>query len=122
MNFSPIFEVLSIKPNNMHFEESKFKVKRKIQKLSNPYFLFCQERRPQLHSIYPQASSREVTQMLGVEWRNMREEQKAKYKDQYIHNMETRQNLVDDDPKKSILIKFPLGNNQFISIPAFVND
>lgn len=118
MNFSPLFEVLSIEP---HINKEKTKNKSaKSQKQANPYFLFCQERRTQLHAQFPNISSREVTQMLAQEWKSLTNIEKQKYSDQYHKNIEKAQ--VEKEKKHQIFLQIPMGNNKFMTIPAYVND
>lgn len=118
MNFSPIFEVLSIEPP-LKKDKTQHKGS-KTQKQANPYFLFCQEKRTQLHAQFPNIPSREVTKMLSQEWKTLSNNEKQKYSDQYHKNIEKAQ--IEKEKKHQIFLQIPLGNDQFMTIPAFVND
>ncbi|KAK8866320.1 non-histone protein [Tritrichomonas musculus] len=118
MDFSPNFEVLSIEPH--YYKDKPQRKSPKTQKQPNPYFLFCQEKRTQLHTQFPNVSSREITQMLAQEWKSLSTIEKQKYSDQYHKNMEKAQ--VDKEKKHQIFLQIPVGNNQFMTIPAFVNE
>ncbi|GLC63308.1 hypothetical protein PLESTF_000022500 [Pleodorina starrii] len=45
----------------------------------NPYIRFCQQRRPALRAAHPGASLGEMSRLLGAEWGELSEQQKAAY-------------------------------------------
>jgi hypothetical protein len=69
-------------------------------KLPNQYFLFCRQRRTTLQAEHPGLSSREVTRILAEEWKQLLEEEKAAFSNQYQENLikareENARNMAD---------------------------
>ena len=80
LSLSGTMSVFSITP----VDEDKPKPKRsRNAKKLNPYFIFCKERRSELHSKHPSTPSREITKLLAEEWKNMNESEKKKYVDKH---------------------------------------
>lgn len=62
---------------------AKKTAKDKAKKKPNPYFLFCQKRRTELHAQNPDIPSREITKQLAQEWKSLSDLEKNKYVQAY---------------------------------------
>lgn len=92
--------------------------KEKGKKKPNPYFLFCQERRTELHAQNPQTTSREITKQLAEEWKSLSDQQKQKYNEAYRNSspkkQETMPNLGDQ-----IYLQVVSTDGKVLAIPAY---
>lgn len=114
----PIFDQ---KPNRYTTEINP---KREMQKIPNPYLLFCKERRTALHKTNPEMPSRDVTKILANEWKNMSENEKNKYKVKYQNRIKSK--IQGNSPQENCNIaqtnylNFTLPNGQVVFVPVTI--
>ena len=132
----PIF---SLAPHTYDKYEKKSLKETTYVRKANPYFLFCKERRTQLHTERPGTPSREITKILAEEWKQMNECERSKYFEKYKHSLlnqqeEKQRGLSDnqslteqaDENKANPIVghytfQFKMLNGQTFSIPAIIS-
>ena len=60
--------------------------------------MYCQERRTIAQKENPEMSSRDITKILGEEWKKMSSNEKRKYCDQYLEKSVQRKNELYGNP------------------------
>jgi hypothetical protein len=122
LTFAANIEVFSQAPPAMKIKRQKMVPPPRPDRQPNQYFLFCQQRRTELQAEHPTVPSREVTRMLGEEWRNLSDDAKAVFAHQYQQNMENARDEpegVVEGGRRRLWIQLQTQSGQFVSIPAF---
>lgn len=127
LSFSGISEIISVQPPSITEERVLTRKPKDLstqkKKKSNPYFLFCQLRRPDLQASHPEMPSREVTKLLAEEWHSLTEDDKARYFDMYKKSKNESapsQNASLSNGRGQIMLEIPGTNGNRILIPAFI--
>jgi hypothetical protein len=119
-------EVFSRAPGWEEGEKSR-RMRKNAPKTPNPFMLFCQQRRTQLHILNPSLASREITQRLADEWRQMPEAEKQSYavrsrqlfREQQGQTTEARDRAKE---RKRIILQIPSQGGHLVSISAFIEE
>jgi hypothetical protein len=123
LTFPGNVEVFSLAPAAPKIRQpKKGRPLQKSDKHPNPYFLFCQQRRTELHAEYPDMPSREITRMLADEWNNLANDVKATFQHKYQQSLEGARNDhagVTENGRRKIWIQLQTQDGQSVSIPAF---
>lgn len=127
LSFTGVSEIISVRSpprteDRVHARKPRDTSTSKKKK-SNPYFLFCQSRRPDLQASHPEMPSRDVTKLLAEEWHSLPDDDKARY----IHMYQRSQNEAAPPPvtnisngRVQIMLEIPGANGTRIIIPAYM--
>ena len=121
-NISPCVEIISVAPpGSAKTKKAKSPFKPKHPKTPNKYFLFCKKRRTELHALYPNITSREVTKILANEWKSMSQEQQESYAEMYVQMMETNNTREQESANAAIplWIDIPTATGEMMRVAAY---
>ena len=126
LSFTGSIDVFNISPVNASKKRVKKYTDPNESKQSNPYFIFCKERRTQLQAEHPSTPSREITKLLAEEWKGMNQSEKEKYKQKYKKSIEEYNSKPQEKPQKENFARGALSlrtaDGKFYTLPVFLSE
>jgi hypothetical protein len=126
LSLSPHAEIFSSpplqKPSNPKPKVKGISQRCKPEKIPNPYFIFCANRRGELQAENPGLPSREVTKILAREWAQLSAADKAEYSVRYqqrLDGAEEERLFESNVGKDRVLLRIPLPDGGVLAVPAF---